>query len=80
MRGASGRIHVYGRRNGQGKDLNGLLGNGEWLDPLVIDPARERLEGWGQGGLGRRHADKSGAVAIKCVLWILEETSLLCSN
>lgn len=50
----------------------------EWLDWIVRDLLGERLEGWGQGGLGKRHVDGSMRVAIKCTLWLLENISFLC--
>lgn len=62
----------------QGRNVNGLLGNGEWFDQLVRDLAGERLEGWEQGHLGRRHMDALMWVATKCALWILDNIYFLC--
>lgn len=51
----------------QVKNLNGLLGNGEWLDWLV-KTGRKKIRRLGQGGLGKRHVDGSMGVAVKCML------------
>lgn len=63
----------------QGRNVNGLLGNGEWFDQLVRDLAGERLEGWEQGHLGRRHVDALTRVAtsVHCGYWT---TFIFCAN
>lgn len=56
----------------QGMNINGVLGSSEWPDWLVRDLAEEKSEGWGPGGVGKRHVDRPMGVAIKCTLWVLE--------
>lgn len=39
--------------------IHELLGNDEWLGCLVKNMERERLDEQRQGGLGKRHVDRS---------------------